>query len=134
MLAEQDLKTVLKQLDPRDDAKVQAQLVDQILRVRVRLAAVRRKVLVMSGKGGVGKSTVTASLALALSRRGERVGVLDADLNGPSIPRMLGLTGQTMAIDGESAEPVAGPLGIKVAAMSFLSDPERPLGFKGPMD
>ncbi len=129
-----DLKTVLSRIRFSDDAKVQTQLVDQILRVKIRLASVRRKILILSGKGGVGKSAVTAQLAIALARSGEKVGVLDADLNGPCMPRMLGLSGQKMILSMAGAEPPTGPYGIKVAAMSFLADPAGPVRWKGPMD
>jgi len=128
-----DLKTILERLDFKDDAKVQTQLVDQILRVRTRLALIGRKILVLSGKGGVGKSMVTSQLALALARQGQRVGILDADLNGPCIPRMLGLRGQSLRYEPGGAIPPLGH-GIKVASMSFLSDPSSPLRWKGPMD
>lgn len=128
------LKAVLDRLSFSDDAKVQTQLVDQILRVKIRLASVRRKILILSGKGGVGKSAVTSQLALAMARGGDKVGILDADLNGPSIPRMLGLAGKSFLYDENGARPPAGPMGIQVAAMSFVADPTGPLRWKGPMD
>lgn len=129
-----NLKSVLERITPTDDAKIQAQLADQLLRVKVRMARVRRKILVLSGKGGVGKSAVTAQLAVALARQGERVGILDADLNGPCIPRMLGLRGDGMRLREAGAEPPVGPCGIKVASMPFVSDPQGPPRWKGPMD
>lgn len=129
-----DLKSVLERLRFGDDAKVQTQLVDQILRAKTRLALVRRKILVLSGKGGVGKSAVTAQLALALGRQGVRVGILDADLNGPCIPRMLGLSGRRLSLEGTGARPPEGPHGIKVASMAFVSDARGPVRWKGPMD
>lgn len=128
------LKAVLDRLKFSDDAQVQTQLVDQILRVKIRLACVRRKILILSGKGGVGKSAVTSQLALALAREGGKVGILDADLNGPSIPRMLGVAGKRFLYEEGGARPPVGPLGIKVAAMSFVADPTGPLRWKGPMD
>lgn len=127
------LASVIESLEYPDAAKVRAQLAEQRLRVEARLAGVRRKLLVFSGKGGVGKSTVTSQLALALARAGERVGILDADINGPSIPRMLGLLGRTMPIRQAGAEPPAGPYGVKVASMSFLSA-RGPLRWKGPLE
>ena len=128
------LKTILDRLAPVDDAGVAGPLVDQTRRVRARLSRVRRKVLVLSGKGGVGKSAVASQLALALARRGEKVGVLDADLNGPCIPRMLGIAGRRLEFGPDGAAPVEGPHGIRTASMSFLADPRGPVRWKGPMD
>ncbi|MBI2403566.1 MAG: P-loop NTPase [Gemmatimonadetes bacterium] len=129
-----DLKTVLDTLTFHDDAGVQQQLVDQLLKVKIRMARVRRKILVLSGKGGVGKSAVTTQLALALAREGKRVGIVDADLNGPCVPRMLGMGGADLTLTMEGAEPPAGPLGIRVASMAFLLQRGVPIRWKGPMD
>src|SRR6202167_643455 len=71
------------------------------------LPKVKNIVLVMSGKGGVGKSSVACNLAMALSRAGWRTGLLDADIYGPSIPTMLGVTGRPMSHDGQTIEPLA---------------------------
>lgn len=129
-----DLRTLLDKLTFHDDAGVQKQLVDQLLKVKTRLARVRRKILVLSGKGGVGKSAVTTQLALALARMGKRVGILDADLNGPCVPRMLGLGDQRLTFTLDGAQPPSGPLGIRVASMAFLLDRGEPIRWKGPMD
>ncbi len=128
------LKTTLERLRFRDDAKVQAQLVDQFVAVKTRLAGIDRKLLVLSGKGGVGKSAVASQLALSLARGGRSVGVLDADLNGPSIPRMLGLSGARVALAPDCAQPPQTAQGIKVAALSFIADPRGPARWKGPLD
>lgn len=129
-----DLKTVLEKIAFHDDAGVQRQLVDQILAVKLRLARVRHKVLILSGKGGVGKSAVTTQLALALARAGRKVGILDADLNGPCVPRMLGLSGQRLDFGPEGAQPPEGPLGIRVGSLAFLLEDNQPARWKGPMD
>src|SRR5262249_31835052 len=76
------------------------------------LPGVKNVVLVISGKGGVGKSSVATNLAMALSRTGWRVGLLDADIYGPSIPTMLGVTGRPVSHDGKTIEPLAR-FGIK---------------------
>jgi len=132
-VAEKDLKTILKKIHFTDDAQVMKQIVDQSLQVRLRMGRIRRKIVVMSGKGGVGKSMTTANLALALARAGLRVGVLDVDLNGPCIPQMLGVTGGfEFTVDG--VVPAAGPHGMQVASMAFLLRPAAPLRWKGPMD
>jgi ATP-binding protein involved in chromosome partitioning len=98
------------------------------------MAGVRHKLAVMSGKGGVGKSMTTVNLSLALARLGNRVGVLDVDLNGPCVPRMLGMHGQSLTITPEGAVPPVGPLGMKVASMDFFLDASSPVRWKGPMD
>ena len=110
-------------------------LVDQIVaqrrRVADRLATVRRVLAVMSGKGGVGKSFVTASVARALARAGRRVGALDADLNGPTLARLLAAAGP-LAVTAGGVEPVAGADGVRCVSMAHLLEDGKPLAFKGP--
>ena len=90
-------------------------------------------VLVMSGKGGVGKSTTATNLALALSRRGHRVGLLDADIYGPSLPTMLGVSGRPVSEDGKTIEPLER-FGIKLMSIGFLlEDPKAAVIWRGPM-
>ena len=120
MAEEKDLKTVLKNIKFTDHAKVQEQIVDQLLQVKTRMGRIRRKILVMSGKGGVGKSMVTVNLSLAFARAGNKVGILDVDLNGPCVPGMLGLKGQQFSFTEEGAIPPTGPLGMKIASMEFF--------------
>src|SRR5213594_1807681 len=97
-MAEKDLKAILSKLQYTDDAKVVQQITEQTRQVQERMAGIKHKLVVMSGKGGVGKSMTTVNLGLALARLGHKVGVLDVDLNGPCVPRMLGMHGQTLAI------------------------------------
>lgn len=101
-------------------------------RVRERLADVARTIAVMSGKGGVGKSAVAVNLALTLARQGARVGVLDADLNGPSVAKMLGLRGQPLRSGPAGLLPVPGPLGLGVQSMDFFLQGSQPLDWDGP--
>jgi ATP-binding protein involved in chromosome partitioning len=97
------------------------------------LPGVKNIVAVASGKGGVGKSTVAANLALAWAAQGARVGVLDADIYGPSQPLMLGLTGQRpSAPDGKHIKPLAAH-GVVAMSIGFLIDPEQPMVWRGPM-
>jgi ATP-binding protein involved in chromosome partitioning len=93
---------------------------------------VRHVILVMSGKGGVGKSTVASNLALALSRMGHSVGLLDADIYGPSIPTMFGITGQPVS-DGKQIQPLER-FGVKLMSIGFLlEDPKSAIVWRGPM-
>jgi ATP-binding protein involved in chromosome partitioning len=87
----------------------------------------------MSGKGGVGKSTVATNLALALRRLGTRVGLLDADIYGPSLPTMLGIEGQPTSKDGKRIQPLQR-FGIKLMSIGFLlEDPKQAIVWRGPM-
>ncbi len=96
------------------------------------LPGVKNIIAVASGKGGVGKSTVTANLALALALEGASVGVLDADIYGPSIPRMLGVGGQPETRDGKTIEPMRA-YGLAVMSIGFLVDEDTPMIWRGPM-
>ncbi|MGE3153371.1 MAG: Mrp/NBP35 family ATP-binding protein [Nitrospiraceae bacterium] len=134
MTPDKNLKDILTKLQYRDDAKVVEQITAQMRQVRGRMAGIKHKLVVMSGKGGVGKSMTTVNLALALARMGYKVGLLDVDLNGPCVPRMLGMHGQRLTLTPEGALPPIGPLNIKVASMDFFLDATSPVRWKGPMD
>ena len=93
---------------------------------------VRRRILVMSGKGGVGKSTIAVNLAMGFAAEGLATGLLDADLHGPSVPKLLGLERETLQSDGQSLVPVElGPL--KVMSMGFALKPDQAAIWRGPM-
>src|SRR6058998_125227 len=113
------------QLTDPDRSGLGDQIGAQRKRVAERLAAVRRIVAVMSGKGGVGKSYVTAHLARALARAGRSVGVLDADLNGPTIPGLL-------QVPQTAQPPAIGLDGVKCISMGHFLDDGAPLAFTGP--
>ncbi len=100
-------------------------------RIVGRLADVGRTIAVMSGKGGVGKSLVAVHLALAFARRGLRTGLLDADLNSPSVAKMLGLRGAPLRATASGLRPVPGPLGIAVMSMDFFLQGAQPLAWDG---
>ncbi|MEC4681425.1 MAG: P-loop NTPase [Nitrospirota bacterium] len=134
MNQEKDLKTILNNLHYSDDAKVVEQMSTHTKMVMSRMKGIRRKVVVMSGKGGVGKSMTTVNLALALARMEQRVGVLDVDINGPCVPQMLGMRGMELLDTPDGVMPPTGPLGIKVASMDFLLQANAPVRWKGPMD
>src|ERR1039458_8580521 len=93
---------------------------------------VKNIIAVASGKGGVGKSTTAVNLALALAAEGVSVGMLDADIYGPSQPTMLGITGRPDTKDGKRLEPMEGH-GIQAMSIGFLIDVETPMVWRGPM-
>ncbi|MDX1488369.1 MAG: iron-sulfur cluster carrier protein ApbC, partial [Acidiferrobacterales bacterium] len=96
------------------------------------LEGVKNMIAVASGKGGVGKSTVAANLALALSAEGATVGVLDADIYGPSQPRMLGVKAKPQSKDGRSLEPIRS-YHLQAMSIGFLIEEETPMIWRGPM-
>ncbi|GGZ03158.1 iron-sulfur cluster carrier protein [Novosphingobium colocasiae] len=104
--------------------------------VRVAMMAdkvARRIIAVASGKGGVGKSTVSANLAVALARQGRKVGLVDADIYGPSQARLLGAEGMKPKARDSKLEPVATAWGVPVLSMGQLSDPGQSIAWRGPM-
>lgn len=93
---------------------------------------VKNIIAVASGKGGVGKSTTAVNLALALSAEGARVGILDADIYGPSQPMMMGISGKPETKDGKSMEPLENH-GLQVSSIGFMIDPDEPMVWRGPI-
>ncbi|SVB94537.1 uncharacterized protein METZ01_LOCUS247391, partial [marine metagenome] len=95
---------------------------------------IKHKVMVLSGKGGVGKSTVATGLALCLARRGMRVGLMDIDITGPNVPKMLGIDEAELDVEDGQIHPAPGPHGLKVISMAFLlEDPDKPVIWRGPI-
>ena len=125
-------------------AKAVPGVVDVVVNARVVVAAhavqrgvqllpgVKNIVAVASGKGGVGKSTTAANLALALAAEGARVGLLDADIYGPSIPMLMGLQGRPDSEDGKTMEPLEN-YGVQVMSIGFLVEPDQAMIWRGPM-
>lgn len=100
------------------------------------LTNIQNIILVASGKGGVGKSTVSANLALGLSKTGAKVGLIDADIYGPSIPIMFGLEGTkpfAVEVEGKTKIVPVEKYGIKVLSIGFFTDPDQPVPWRGPM-
>lgn len=117
----------------RIDANVYQKIVAHAVQRGIKpLPQVRNIVAIASGKGGVGKSTTAANLALALAAEGARVGMLDADIYGPSQPTMLGIHGRPQSQDGKTMEPMLGH-GIQTASIGFLIDLDTPMVWRGPM-
>jgi len=115
------------------DVNVQMKIVSHAVQRGVKLVpGIKNIIAVASGKGGVGKSTVAVNLALALAAEGATVGVLDADIYGPSQPTMLGIRGRPETRDGKSLEPMEGH-GLQAMSIGFLIDVETPMVWRGPM-
>ncbi|MDX1374095.1 MAG: iron-sulfur cluster carrier protein ApbC [Burkholderiales bacterium] len=115
------------------DVDVRSKVVPHAVQRGVKLIpGIKNIIAVASGKGGVGKSTTAVNLALALSAEGASVGVLDADIYGPSQPTMLGIAGRPESKDGKSLEPMEGH-GIQAISIGFLIDADTPMVWRGPM-
>jgi ATP-binding protein involved in chromosome partitioning len=109
---------------------------DEVDEVRVALIADRRRRMIIavgSGKGGVGKSTLTTNLAVALARMGRKVGVIDGDIYGPSQPRLLATERLKPMSEGDKLVPVESPHGVKVLSMGHVVPPGKALAWRGPM-
>jgi ATP-binding protein involved in chromosome partitioning len=114
-------------------SNIAGQVEAQQAKLRARLASVRHVVAILSGKGGVGKSAITANLASCFALSGWKVGVLDADLNGPTMAKMLGVRGEKLVVSPEGVEPPVTPLGVKVMSMDLLlSSDAAPLAWDAP--
>ncbi len=130
MVVEEDKAT-------KKSAQVRTQPFDEgAQRVKLKMAKIKHKIAVISGKGGVGKSTVTVNLAMAFATHGyvNSVGILDADITGPCIPKILGIHGQRLQSGPPGIFPVTGHLGMKVVSMDFLLPTEEsPVIWRGPL-
>ena len=117
------------ELEVKVSSQIKSRTVQQNLKP---MQGIKNVIAVASGKGGVGKSTTAVNLALALQAEGASVGILDADIYGPSIPRMLGCTGQPDSVDGKSLEPMMGH-GIQSMSIGYLVEEDTPMIWRGPM-
>ena len=114
-------------------ANVYSKIISHTVQRGVKLMPnVKNIIAVASGKGGVGKSTTAVNLALALAAEGAAVGILDADIYGPSQPMMLGITGRPESKDGKTMEPLENH-GLQVSSIGFMIDPDEPMVWRGPM-
>ncbi|WP_347988350.1 iron-sulfur cluster carrier protein ApbC [Methylomonas sp. AM2-LC] len=129
------LEELLKKLPGVDNVqvKVSVNIVSHSVQKALKpLPNVKNIIAIASGKGGVGKSTTSVNLALALVAEGAQVGILDADIYGPSIPTMLGLSGQPVSEDGKSFQPKVS-FGVQTISIGYLVDADQPMIWRGPM-
>jgi ATP-binding protein involved in chromosome partitioning len=120
----------------RMEVAVRDTLRGAVAEVRVAMMAdkvVRRLIAIGSGKGGVGKSTLTANLAVALKRAGRKVGIVDADIYGPSQPTLLSTEDERPTAEGKKLNPVPSPAGVPLLSMGHLVEPGRAIAWRGPM-
>ena len=119
-------------MEKQGDQQRQERKEQESRRVKQRMAEIKHKLLILSGKGGVGKSTVAVLLACGLQRRGARVGLLDAAVYGPSIPTLMGVPQARPLVADERFIPVEA-CGVKIFSIGFLVDPQQAVIWRGPM-
>ncbi|MGY5876044.1 MAG: Mrp/NBP35 family ATP-binding protein [Candidatus Thorarchaeota archaeon] len=102
--------------------------------VRENMKGIKHKIVVLSGKGGVGKTTVATNLAMSFANKGLQAGILDVDIYGPNVPKVLGLEGQHPTIEDKTILPISGPLNVKVMSMGFLlRNTDDAVAWRGPL-
>ncbi|MDR0335152.1 MAG: Mrp/NBP35 family ATP-binding protein [Methanomassiliicoccaceae archaeon] len=115
-------------------AKGRPMISESDLKVGGALERIKHVMIVMSGKGGVGKSTVSSNLAMALAMKGHRTGIMDVDIHGPNIPKMFGLEDAQMTVEDNKLVPVTAAHGLKVMSMAFLlPEKDAPVAWRGPV-
>ncbi|RLG25460.1 ATP-binding protein [Methanosarcinales archaeon] len=114
--------------------KEEEEAMAQKKRLKERMGKVKHKIMVMSGKGGVGKTTVAVNLALTLAAKGYEVGIMDADIHGPNVPKMLGIEDEQPDVSEEGIIPFFVPPRVKVMSIAFLlQDKDTPVVWRGPL-
>ena len=102
--------------------------------IRENMKDVKHKIVVLSGKGGVGKTTIATNLAMSFAKKGFKAGILDVDIYGPNVPKLLGLEGQHPIMENQAIQPISGPLGVKVMSMGFLlRNSDDAVAWRGPI-
>lgn len=120
------------QVEHETGSRILEQVLEQRARLGKRLESIGATIAIVSGKGGVGKSAITANVAAALAMAGAKVGALDADLNGPSLGRMLGVAGQRLEDGDDGVVPGRGAAGVRVMSMDLLQEDDAPLRWRAP--
>jgi len=126
------IQTPHKHAHGHDHGPGQAPAAKPTMGEKLNLPGIKNVIAVASGKGGVGKSTTAVNLALAMQRLGRKVGLLDADVYGPSVPRLLGLSGKPQSPDGKRLKPMVG-WGMPTMSMGYLVAEDTPMIWRGPM-
>jgi Mrp family chromosome partitioning ATPase len=120
-----------------EESVKRAMLDERMENIKKNMAKIKHKIVIISGKGGVGKTTVAVNLAMSLASIGLRVGILDVDITGPNVVKMLGISPElkpTVDPNAKKFYPVIGPLNMKVMSMAFLTlNPDEPVIWRGPM-
>jgi len=115
-------------------AKVRPMISENDLKLSGSLEKIKHVIIVISGKGGVGKSTVSSNLAMALAMKGHRTGLMDVDIHGPNIPKMLGVEDFPLGIDDGKLVPIVAANGLKIMSMAFLlPEKDAPVAWRGPV-
>ncbi|MGC9516504.1 MAG: Mrp/NBP35 family ATP-binding protein [Methanomicrobiales archaeon] len=116
-----------------EDLKQKLALMEQDIKISKTMGNIKHKIAVMSGKGGVGKSTIAVNLALAFANKGYKTGILDADLHGPNVPNMLGIKESFLKFDEDGIVPIKSDDGLEVISTKFLlPDEDSPIIWRGP--
>jgi ATP-binding protein involved in chromosome partitioning len=122
---------IMPQANPDESIR---KMEEQQIRIAENINRIGKKIVVMSGKGGVGKTTVAVNIASGLAKKGKRVGLMDVDIHGPNVPKMLGIEGGKIQGDENGIIPYAVENDLKVISMSFLlPDPDSPVIWRGPL-
>ena len=117
-----------------DYRKRRGEIEEQEKRVRENMSHIKNKILVFSGKGGVGKTTTAVNLAFGLAAKGYQVGILDVDIHGPNVPKMLGIEKQKLLVSEKGIEPVCLLPHIKAVSLALIGeDNEQPVVWRGPL-
>jgi ATP-binding protein involved in chromosome partitioning len=117
-----------------EQQKIEKERIEQDKRLKERMSRIKYKIIVISGKGGVGKTTVAINLAYGLAGKGNRVGILDVDIHGPNIAKMLGIEGEKLSGSEAGIEPVPVMFGLKAVSLALLlEDKDQPVIWRGPL-